>query len=440
MQLKRFSVKGFKNIRTEIVLDDIGAISVIHGENNVGKSNVLEAMQLFFQLLTLSERTTWVQQMTSSELEQLGFIASEIFNLEFIDTIKLNATFNNIEVDELGIKELLPTSEVQINLQLKPVLGDFEYMVTKFRFADGTDVTQEPANAEQTAFARKLARFLAQSTSLLNPKEKEKRFELISVDRHISLNEIEARRSVVPQSLRLQLYDAKESLEFSSSNKWKLFANTLQKFHDVLGIGEFVAIFNRHTNRANLVFESASARTPNATIRIPIDMLGSGIQQVVAIIARLLISHASFVAIEEPELNLRYTLQLRLREVLYEIVKAPVGPQQIFLTSHSPAFEFGEHFYAMSATDNHGPTIKRLPIKTAHFFTEHDADMPNIGETASQCYVSSDRLVRLPEDICKELGIEQGGGIVILKRQDNEHVELLTNEQFLELFEPVNNE
>jgi AAA15 family ATPase/GTPase len=36
MQLKRFAV---------------GTIAVIHGENNVGKSNLLEAMQLFFQLL-----------------------------------------------------------------------------------------------------------------------------------------------------------------------------------------------------------------------------------------------------------------------------------------------------------------------------------------------------------------------------------------------------
>jgi AAA15 family ATPase/GTPase len=27
----------------------MGAICVIHGENNIGKSNVLEAMQLFFQ-------------------------------------------------------------------------------------------------------------------------------------------------------------------------------------------------------------------------------------------------------------------------------------------------------------------------------------------------------------------------------------------------------
>jgi len=159
----------------------------------------------------------------------------------------------------------------------------------------------------------------------------------------------------------------------------------------------------------------------------------------VALVARLLVSEATFVAIEEPELNLRYTLQLRLRDIFHEIVKAPVGPQQLFLTSHSPAFEFGEHFYAMTA-DNDGPTVKHLPIKQALMFTEHDANAPNIGETAPQCYVSSDRLVRLPEDICQYLGIEQGGGIVTLKRKDNGHVELLTNEQFLELLEPIDHE
>lgn len=87
----------------------------------------------------------------------------------------------------------------------------------------------------------------------------------------------------------------------------------------------------------------------------------------------MLVSDANFIAIEEPELNLRYTLQLRLRDILSEIVKSKVGPQQIFLTSHSPAFEYGEHFYAMKAT-NDGPIIEHMPIKQAPFFTKHNLD------------------------------------------------------------------
>jgi len=136
-------------------------------------------------------------------------------------------------------------------------------------------------------------------------------------------------------------------------------------------------------------------------------------------------------------LNLRYTLQLRLREILAEIVKAPVGPQQLFLTSHSPAFESGEHFYAMKATDD-GPIIEHRPIELAHLFTKQNTISSNLGETAPQGYVTNDGLVKLPKDICQELGVEQGGGIVILKRKDNNHVELLTDEQYFDLLEMKN--
>jgi predicted ATPase len=51
MKIERFEVKGFKNLRQNVVLDDLAGVNVIHGENNVGKSNLLQAMDLFFWLL-----------------------------------------------------------------------------------------------------------------------------------------------------------------------------------------------------------------------------------------------------------------------------------------------------------------------------------------------------------------------------------------------------
>jgi AAA15 family ATPase/GTPase len=102
MHLKQFSVKGFKNFRQKIILEEMGAICVIHGENNIGKSNVLEAMQLFFQLLKVQyqHRLVLCTEMTFSEIKQLGIIANDIFNLEIPGAIKLNATFD-IEANEL---------------------------------------------------------------------------------------------------------------------------------------------------------------------------------------------------------------------------------------------------------------------------------------------------------------------------------------------------
>ncbi len=434
MQLKRFAVKGFKNFQTELSLENIGAIAVIHGENNVGKSNLLEAMQLFFQLLLAQESNqkvpiTLEKKMRFSELEERGFYPSELFNLEIPAPIEINVTFT-IQPEELelaDIQPLLPSSEVQMAIQLKHIHADLDYQITKYQFADGTDVTHSEATTEQKTYAARFALFLAQRF-ILKTKEKSNRFALIRLDRRISQDEIEAVRSVVPQALSLQLYDAKESPEPSSYKRWELFVRMMHKFNDVLGPGEFVVLFNRHTSRANLAFQSPSTR-------IPIDLLGSGIQQIVALIARLLMSNANFVAIEEPELNLRYTLQLRLREIFKDIIDAPVGSQQLFLTSHSPAFEFGKHFYAMRKI-NAAPTVELKSIKQAILFTHHHADSPYlVGEHAPLCYVSTDGLVRLPERIRQRLELEQGGGVVLLERKDTGHVELLTDNQFDELFE-----
>ncbi|RKZ52586.1 MAG: hypothetical protein DRQ99_32350 [Candidatus Parabeggiatoa sp. nov. 3] len=434
MHIKRFTIKGFKNFQQHISLDNIGDICVIHGENNVGKSNVLEAMQLFFQLLLLQKTRqsvpiTWRQKLSFSEIEEQGFYPSELFNLEVPLPIELNVTFT-IQPEELkpaNIQSPLPTSEVHLTLQLKNIHTDFEYRILKYQFADGTDVTHPEITAEQKIFAVQFAHFLAQSF-LLKTKETSNRFALIRLDRRISQTEIEAVRSVIPQVLCLQLYDAKESPEPSHYKRWALFVSIMKKFNDVLGEGEFVVLFNRHTGRANLAFQ-----TP--VTRIPINLLGSGIQQIVALIARLLMSNDCFFDIEEQELNLRYTLQLRLREIFKEIIEASVGPQQLFLTSHSPAYEFGQHFYALRKI-NDIPSVEQKPIKEAVLFTHHHADSPYlVGEHAPLCYVSTDGLVKLPERICKRLNLEQGGGVVLLERKDTGHVELLTDNQFDDLFE-----
>jgi hypothetical protein len=432
MQLKRFAVKGFKNFQTEIVLENIGTIAVIHGENNVGKSNLLEAMQLFFQLLLVPNQSVPIslgQKMRFSELEERGFDPGDLFNLEIPAPIEINVTFT-IQPEELeraDIQPLLPSSEVEMAIQLKHIHADLDYQITKYQFADGTDVTHPEATTEHKTYAVRFAIFLAQRF-ILKTKEKSNRFALIRLDRRISQDEIEAVRSVVPQALSLQLYDAKESPEPTHYKRWELFVRMMHKFNDVLGPGEFVVLFNRHTSRANLAFQSPSTR-------IPIDLLGSGIQQIVALIARLLMSNANFVAIEEPELNLRYTLQLRLREIFKAIIEAPVGPQQLFLSSHSPAFEFGKHFYAMRKI-NDIPTVELKSIKQALLFTHHHADSPYlVGEHAPLCYVSTDGLVRLPERIRQRLELEQGGGVVLLERKDTGHVELLTDNQFDDLFE-----
>ncbi|HEW99031.1 MAG TPA: hypothetical protein ENF37_10415 [Beggiatoa sp.] len=381
MRLKQFSVKGYKNFRQEIVLEDMGTICAIHGENNVGKSNLLEAMQLFFQLCgkLLTTAPGVAIRLSAKELAPLGFKTSEIFTLGLKNPIAMKAILmsKQEEFAQRAIQQL-KTSEIHISIELKTVQNDnLECELTTLKSSDGTDFID--AHINSGLLERVFTSY------------KENPFALVGVDRRISENEIETVRNIVPQTLLLKLYDMRDSLD-DSVYKSELFVRTLQRFNDVLGEGEFVAIFNRHTNRANLAFQPKKSKFG----RMPIEILGSGIQQIVALVARLLVSDATFVAIEEPELNLRYTLQLRLREIFKEIAEDPFGPQQIFISSHSPAFEFGEHFYAMRFSSE-GPTVEHRPIQEASIFTQHYADAPSTLESAPMGYVSSDGLVKLPE-------------------------------------------
>ena len=68
-------------LNDSIVIFRIGAIAVIHGENNVGKSNLLEAMPLFFQLLLVQESNQTVHKTLENARHFLVFWIKLIINL-----------------------------------------------------------------------------------------------------------------------------------------------------------------------------------------------------------------------------------------------------------------------------------------------------------------------------------------------------------------------
>nr|MBK7069091.1 hypothetical protein [Deltaproteobacteria bacterium] len=79
-----------------------------------------------------------------------------------------------------------------------------------------------------------------------------------------------------------------------------------------------------------------------------------------------------------------------------------------------------------------GPTVSRRPITEAAMFTEQHGVQPD-DQRAAFGYVSSDGLLRLSEKTRQQLGVEHGGGVVVLKRDEHPYVELLTDEQFHKL-------
>lgn len=278
MQLKRFSIKGFKNFRQEVVLENMGYICVIHGENNIGKSNVLKAMECFFLILSEYEQYGYDNEghyyppVTPEELHgfSLNILntleANEIFTFGFNDPINMSLTFSCEENIEVTLDIFIPNKGI---------------------------------------------------------------------------------------------------IEIKSHSQNELQETCLTHF-------EQAHVFIEHN--AN-----------NSTTDKTVSLIGKTAPQCYVTSEGLV--------------------------TLPEHVREELGVKQ------------GGSIVILKRTNNH------VELLTNEQF---------IGiVTAPQCYITSEGLVKLPKDICQELGIEQGGGIVPLKRNDNNHIQLLTNEQFSDLFEPI---
>jgi hypothetical protein len=426
MRINTFSVRGYKNFTERVELSGLGAVNVIHGDNNVGKSNLLEAMFLFFRLLSRDFCGDRLPIQRPHPIawehfeEKTGFRLQDCFNFATRSAIELRAEIDVSTEDlrEANIAPLAGTSPVSVALELAPSGLGAELLVREFKFSDGRPIAG--GSAATRGEALKFALFLARNL-LVHDREERPAFALIEESRQIR-GEFEPRSTgtSIPQLLEMRLYKAKDSLDSTRVRAWERFDETVSRLSGTTG---------RVGVRYDVDHQRAETYLAHGDQRMPARLLGSGLQHLISIVGQLLTTDARFVAIEEPESHLRYTRQLELRDFLNSVVGQPGAPQQVFLTSHSPAFEGPNPFYAVRMQDGH-PVVERRT--GSREFLGVDVSPPPSGARGSLCYVSSDGLVQVPEAIRTQLGIVGGGSVTFVPRRDG-HVEMLTGAQVLAL-------
>jgi hypothetical protein len=455
MHLIHFEVRGYKNFRAPLRLDDLGKINVLHGDNNVGKSNLLEAIGLFFVLLqalredvrggpSLAERferrTTEVPTSgglrstvrSLSYFAERGFAADEIFHFDDGSPIHLVARLRLDPVDGGGAAA--PWADQAVDVTLGVSRGEEELVITLFGLAleDGASL----APTDEAEWVR-----------LLNPlgprrraKATEPRFALVRADRTMLAEPAPAReqtspletREPLPREIGMALHRAEEASGVERE-RFDRFLASLDAFKDMVGEGRWRVRYDRDEDRADLRLEVERGRAR------PLRLMGSGVQQVAVLLARLAMTGADIVAIEEPELNLRWAAQHRLRSALAALVGKPGGPSQAFVTSHSAAFELEPTFFLLERTAD-GPRVTRRPSEQAPVLLNPEVQVPPEGARAPLSYVTTDGLVRIPDHVRADLGLEHGGGVVFVREKDHGHYRLLNDAQFLDLFEPRESE
>jgi ABC-type lipoprotein export system ATPase subunit len=392
MRIEKFRVQGYKNLTHELVMDELRGYNVIHGVNNIGKSNLLEAMSLLMQpSKTISKDATPLVGKHKLEIE--GWIPGILGESE----------------------AATPADRLLENQSHRILFNGIGRHGTLVDRANRHSFSAEP--------------FLKSKRS--GPMRSE-RFMLIPVSR--ALNEkmrVEENRET---SLALEMYDAQQSEDIGNVKRWRAFVEAMKAFQDITGPGEFVATYQRESKEAQLMFEMQDAR-------IPFRLLGSGMQQIVQLLGMILMSNASIIAIEEPELNLRWALQTRLAATLRQLLENPdAGIDQIFITSHSPAFSDEPDFWLMRKGEA-GPIIERRPSADLALVLQDSltAAWPELPKHEIDGWLTPEGVMKVPPRVQKLLKLEHGGAVSFLSKQggvllQNEH-EALANAG---LAEPAN--
>ncbi|MFO0603645.1 MAG: AAA family ATPase [Polyangiales bacterium] len=427
MRLVRYAVRGFKNLTGMVELDELGPINILHGENNVGKSNVLQSIGWLFTLLSEkhapahpndSEHQFGYAIQKGSPFQK-RFVEEGVFNLRSPGPIEWKADLfiDPADFERAGIAPTAPaTVKIAASLVDQPAGAQFTCGFSTPRAA-----FQGP---KADALRELIVRGFAPSTRAASAP-----FALVDTQRRLwgqGAQEPAATQAIIPDSLVLALYDARESFEQPERARWEAFQRAMDRLAATLGGGKILVSFQRSPGKGVLFYERDD-------LRVPAHLLGTGVQQVISLAARVVTSSAAVVAIEEPELNLRYSLQLTLREMLDALVGAPSGVQQLFLTSHSPAFEHGKHFYWMRHLPD-GPRVERRPIREAAAVTAMDTMITVPEGSAVPSYVTSEGLTRLPGGVVENLRLEHGGHVYFHRPAPDGPYQFLTEEQFFALW------
>jgi hypothetical protein len=361
---------------------------------------------------------------------------SDIFNLRQPGLpIRLSGTFfvPRAELEAARIKPLHPTAAVSIDFELIPQRGSTVVNFQCTKFTCGDRKAPESANLLVLTedgwdlFRDGLLALLFRDQRYLDP-ELRPAFALIEENRQVRGDrQNRESRSLCAPNLLEALYDWSIASDPQLAGRWTLLNDLLVERIPYFRDASLIVGFERGAKLAFVLMENADG------VRIPHHLWGTGAQQVFSLLGQVLTTEARFVAIEEPECNLRFGLQRLVGEALHEMVVDNRGPSQLFLTSHSPAFEGGSHFFAMVLDERGVPTVRRRAGVHRAAFLGVDALLPEGKPPGELSYVSSDGLVLVPEELRARLNVLGGGDVTFLENRKTGHIELLSQQEFIQI-------
>lgn len=349
MYIHKFSVKNYRSLK-DVTVGDLSNAVILYGENDSGKSNILSFLEIIFQPKYIEETTettgeTFVNKKPSgfwngqidnfsnnfyrNNQEPITF--SVLIKIERSELLKLNnlpkkfvaKLPKNHDEDVLIIEGQITSMGEDRDDKAEMSLIGAEF--NQKRFYDGTKETPEflPAkDFQELSPAERRDVFDGVMNSLDNA------FLRIPADRFLSEEQEEPRENSVElasRTLKNWLFQSSHN-----QNKEQLVREIVRQFNSEPFNNGNISMVRVGKNEIEAYVEADG-------LKLPIGRRGSGVQQILTILAYVVRANSPFVGIEELEINLSpHTQKVLVTDLLKLLNSRSSVVRQIIFITHSP--------------------------------------------------------------------------------------------------------
>ncbi|MBM4321868.1 MAG: hypothetical protein FJ125_18505, partial [Deltaproteobacteria bacterium] len=326
LRLTSFAARGFRSL-AEVELADLPRVVLLYGENNVGKSNLIQAVDLWFRLLRAAAGV-WPLPLPGHEPE-----------MRLCEEARL-------ELEALERPELLFGQEPgrlprdgQSSFELEGTLRVAEEHDFVFGFRTSV-IAGEPWPRVE------LLRALAPGPARIGSPLASTDLRLLGLRQELAHGwlRLEAARRFWPERLAQQRENGEAALAGDGSNvKRQLFsaAHGVQTAPRRLVEESFVPLVRRALPGLAPPLSLHDEEFVHLYLgERRVEDCGSGVQQWVLLTALLALSRAAVIGIEEPEDHLSWSMQKTVAEALAAVIHDPGRPPyQLIASTHSELME-----------------------------------------------------------------------------------------------------
>jgi len=387
MRIKEVEISGYRSL-WDVPIADLGdGVNVFFGDNNCGKSNILEALETLFKV----ERT---------DLPVSGFYSGELTN--FVDnfTVKADGTtatsinmrcklaIGSEDIDKLpvfidflkktGIFNEVHKQWVELKVEIKPGLAGVANKVLNKATVNGHAMYDSSIPQPDSFFP-----YVRKKASTSDRENASGAFFGYLVN---SFNKIHTGRLMETQKIvggsrgdvSMSMQDFKKwfrDLIESRGDKYKMFQKVQKQFNErPFAYGTIRPVSSG--DKADLLVADMFDR------EFIVERLGTGVQQILILLsqiaARVSVDKTKIFGIEELELNLSPNVQMEALNMLKRMAADPAssGFSQVFLTSHSPYLckKDCPDLYAVSIDGRRGTQVKHGPTAVKKMIKHYNYD------------------------------------------------------------------